>query len=77
VLWLPATVAARQIASIAINYAFIASLKLEQVADFEMSPMGLECPLREQNGPLDCFCNGAKSEGPWGFSKMAGGCGES
>src|ERR1700675_4017056 len=41
-------------------------MKLEQVARPEMSLMGLACPLREQNGSLDCFCNGAKkSEGPW------------
>jgi hypothetical protein len=48
-------------------------MKLEQVACLEMSLMGLARPLKEQNGSLDCFCNGAKkSEGPWVLAKNRG-----
>jgi hypothetical protein len=48
-------------------------MNLEQVACPEMSQMGPARPLKEQNGSLDCFCNGAKkSEGPWVLAKSRG-----
>src|SRR5262249_47356650 len=46
--------------------------KLGQVARREMSLTDPECPLREQNGSLVCFCKGAKSEGPWVLARNRG-----
>ena len=42
-------------------------MKLEQVAGLEMSLVGLEYALTEQNGSLDCFCKGAKKARGRGF----------
>src|SRR5262245_31284070 len=44
-------------------------MNLEQVACPEMN---LKLPFGEQNGPLDCFCKGAKSEGPWVLARNRG-----